>query len=329
MSDLACNFCAHGNPEGSTFCNECGSPLNLTLCSRCEAINVVWASECSQCGAPLSSGDTEEMAAALTALTEIVQSLERAPTKVDPVLVALAKRLHTVPGAPVLSYEPQAIVEDPGSRAAVPNADPASDGDDGPLNPTPDGRATYLARNPNRARAFLLVGVVAVAGAAYWMSVDPTRPPDPRPMTGEPPATASESKSSAPATPAQTADTPNQSPTGDRLPRSASQCRRARMWSRRRPGGCLTAWMRKRLPRPRRQSHAKAEPARPPTPARPATPIARSPEAGRKSRRSEMRSQPSVSSRANSPMLHRLTDVRRRIDMRSRQPNQSPKSTRH
>ncbi len=126
MSDLACNFCAHGNPEGSTFCNECGSPLNLTLCSRCEAINVVWASECSQCGAPLSSGDTEEMAAALTALTEIVQSLERAPTKVDPVLVALAKRLHTVPGAPVLSYEPQAIVEDPGSRAAVPNADPAN-----------------------------------------------------------------------------------------------------------------------------------------------------------------------------------------------------------
>lgn len=215
MSDLACNFCAHGNPEGSTFCNECGSPLNLTLCSRCDAINVVWATECSQCGAPLSSGDTEEMAAALT---EIVQSLERAPTKVDPVLVALAKRLHTVPGAPVLSHEPQAIVEDPGSRAAVPNADPASDGDDGPLNPTPDGRATYLVRNPNRARAFLLVGVVAVAGAAYWMSVDPTRPPDPRPMTGEPPATASESKSSAPAAPAQTADTPNQSPTGDRLP---------------------------------------------------------------------------------------------------------------
>src|SRR5437763_2871197 len=216
MSDLACNFCAHGNPEGSTFCNECGSPLNLTLCSRCEAINGVWATECSQCGAPLSSGETEEMAAALTALTEIVQSLERAPTNVDPLLMALAERLHTVPGAPVLSHEP--IVEDPGSRGAVPNADPASDGDDGPLNPTPDGRATYLVRNPNRARAFLLVGVVAVAGAAYWMSVDPTRPPDPRPMTGEPPATASESKSSAPAAPAQTADTPNQSPTGDRLP---------------------------------------------------------------------------------------------------------------
>src|SRR5260370_40554103 len=111
MSGLACNFCAHGNPEGSTFCNECGSPLNLTLCSRCEAINVVWAKGCSQCGAPLSSGDTEEMAIAPTALTEIAQSSETLPTKVDPVPMALAKRLDTVPGARVISHEPQAIVE--------------------------------------------------------------------------------------------------------------------------------------------------------------------------------------------------------------------------
>src|SRR6266496_5194386 len=111
MSGLACNFCAHGNPEGSKVCNKCGSPLNLTLCPRCEAINVVWANGCSQCGAPLSSGGTEEMAMPPTALTDIAQSSESPLPKIDPVPLAFAERLDALLGDPrVISREPQAPV---------------------------------------------------------------------------------------------------------------------------------------------------------------------------------------------------------------------------
>ena len=219
MSGLACNFCAHRNPEGSTFCNVCGSPLNLTLCSRCEAINVVWAKGCSQCGAPLSSGGTEEMAIAPMASTEIAQSSERAPTKFAPAPVVLAERLHhaLLGDPPLRSYEPQAT-DEKRSRAAALDADPVRHGDDGPLKPSHGGCVTNPVHNPNRARGLFLVVLVAVGGVVYWMSIDPTYRPDLRTLTGRPPSAAPESASSAPAAPAQTTGTPNESPTGDRLP---------------------------------------------------------------------------------------------------------------
>src|SRR5690349_16199802 len=53
MSSLFCRFCSHPNPEGAKFCNECGSPLNLVPCARCEAVNNVADARCATCGAPL------------------------------------------------------------------------------------------------------------------------------------------------------------------------------------------------------------------------------------------------------------------------------------
>src|SRR6266567_1661626 len=145
MSGLACNFCAHGNPEGSKFCNECGSSLNLSLCCRCEAINAVSAERCHQCGAPLSSGDPEGMEIPATALLEIAHSAERAPTKGDPVPISVAERWGN-PGA--LAPELKATVEEPPSRAAAPAADPVSDGDEGPVRPSHAVHATYAGRDP-------------------------------------------------------------------------------------------------------------------------------------------------------------------------------------
>src|SRR5436309_1324994 len=129
MSGLACNFCAHGNPEGSKVCNKCGSPLHLTLCSQCEAINVVWAKGCSQCGAPLSSGGTEEMAILQTTLTESWQRSEAPPTKVEPSPIAFAERLDALlADLQVRSHEPQATVDV--ALQAPPADDPASHGDE-------------------------------------------------------------------------------------------------------------------------------------------------------------------------------------------------------
>jgi hypothetical protein len=190
MSGLACNFCSHGNPEGSKFCNECGSPLHLTLCSRCEAINPVSAKICYQCDAPLSSGDPEQIAVPPTELTEIAQGAEKAPTRDDAVPISLAEYLE----------DPRAISHESQTTSH-------------------DGRATYAGRNPNRALwFFLVVALVVVAGAAYWMSVDPTHWLDLRTMIGGAGTAAPEPASSAPNAPAQNADTPSRPPPGDSLP---------------------------------------------------------------------------------------------------------------
>src|SRR5262249_31917329 len=113
MSRFVCKFCAHGNPEGSRFCNECGSPLNLAPCSRCEAINSASDTQCFQCGAPLSSAATEEMGAPPPAWTKTSQSAKSSPTKMASIPVALANRLEALlRDMPAVSHESYTALED-------------------------------------------------------------------------------------------------------------------------------------------------------------------------------------------------------------------------
>ena len=223
---LPCNFCTHGNPEGSRFCNACGSPLNLTQCSSCEAINSVSAEECFQCGAPLSQ-DTGELATSPLALTETVQSSESAPAKGDRVPVAFAESLeaHSM-HSHVASHEPEATGDDQPSLAAELTADPASHDDDRALSPPHVGRATYSRRNPNHVAGFLVVVFVAIAGAAigasYWISVKPTQPPDSRIVMDGVRTPAPEPAPSTPAAP-QAAESPTGSPTPDSPPTTVLQ----------------------------------------------------------------------------------------------------------
>lgn len=48
---LQCLFCKHLNPAGASFCNDCGSQLNLQPCDRCGAIDNRAAKNCYKCGA--------------------------------------------------------------------------------------------------------------------------------------------------------------------------------------------------------------------------------------------------------------------------------------
>ena len=51
MSTSSCRFCPHVNPAGAKFCSECGSPLHVKPCPKCEAICDLSAGTCYQCGA--------------------------------------------------------------------------------------------------------------------------------------------------------------------------------------------------------------------------------------------------------------------------------------
>jgi Double zinc ribbon len=55
MQSTDCPVCGHANPAGAKFCNECGSPLHLTLCKRCDAVNHVNDVRCYRCGASLAA----------------------------------------------------------------------------------------------------------------------------------------------------------------------------------------------------------------------------------------------------------------------------------
>lgn len=46
---LQCLFCKHPNPAGSSFCNDCGSQLDLQPCEQCGAIDNRSAMHCHKC----------------------------------------------------------------------------------------------------------------------------------------------------------------------------------------------------------------------------------------------------------------------------------------
>ena len=58
-----CPFCAHTNPSGAKFCNECGAPLHLRPCNQCDAINDQVAKNCYKCGAAFAMPYTAPEAA--------------------------------------------------------------------------------------------------------------------------------------------------------------------------------------------------------------------------------------------------------------------------
>ena len=66
MSALQCLACEHENPRAAKFCLECGSALNVKLCTQCEAINAVGAERCHKCQA---------------AFTVAVEKVDAAPAK--------------------------------------------------------------------------------------------------------------------------------------------------------------------------------------------------------------------------------------------------------
>lgn len=208
MSRTACKFCAHSNPEGSKFCNECGSPLNFAPCPRCEAVNNVSDTECFQCGASLSWFATEGVSVPATALAETSKGVEASVSRPDSGPLALADRLEAVPWEPhIEAQEPRIAAEVPPAPLAPTATDSASRADDRSTSPSSSygGHAGYRRRQPNLALGlFLVVAFVAVGGGLYWIWLSQT------PSTDSPSGPARpEPTPSTPAATPQTADAPS------------------------------------------------------------------------------------------------------------------------
>src|SRR5262249_3575212 len=79
-----CLFCNHHNPQGSKFCNECGSPLHLKLCWQCEAIDDAASQACYKCGAAFSAAPGATAAEAPIAIEAVTEVPDEAVTSMAP-----------------------------------------------------------------------------------------------------------------------------------------------------------------------------------------------------------------------------------------------------
>jgi hypothetical protein len=213
MSRLTCSFCTHSNPEGSKFCNECGSPLHLVPCAQCEAINNESDARCCRCGAPLSAAATAQIAEGPALAAEFAQAEPGAA--ISSVPIALADHLDAFPWDPGTKAEPEqaAAVEEhssssaeaeaeavaaPDAVAESPNAVVDEEPDDVPLPPYRNSHVEYDAVRRRRTPAIVLgVALLGVAAAIYWPAADHPRPAD-SPVTDAAPAGAATSAARGP-----------------------------------------------------------------------------------------------------------------------------------
>ncbi len=177
-----CPFCKHQNPADAKFCNECGSPLHLTPCGACGAVNNVTDAQCWRCGGvlfPLDSPVPVERAERKVAVPEQL-SIELPPTKKLPTeqeleqeLVALEQEVQTLERAPASAEAPPPVLEHaprgsgiPGPKAADPRPRPAEQA----LRDSniPELKSLFVPADdaPRGRRALIVTAVVVALGSA-------------------------------------------------------------------------------------------------------------------------------------------------------------------
>lgn len=60
MPIFRCLFCNHANPAEASFCNACGSQLDLQPCGQCGAVDSRAAKSCHKCGTPFMPPSASE-----------------------------------------------------------------------------------------------------------------------------------------------------------------------------------------------------------------------------------------------------------------------------
>src|SRR5437867_551070 len=91
---MQCPFCLEKNAAGAKFCSNCGSPLHLRICSKCQAINDKTARSCTECGSPLP--EFQEQPEVNTAAEDFSVNKNDSSTQ----LVAEMKNFHELLASP-------------------------------------------------------------------------------------------------------------------------------------------------------------------------------------------------------------------------------------
>jgi hypothetical protein len=196
MSASSCHFCANTNPSGAKFCNECGSPLHLKPCPRCEAITDATVTNCYQCGAPFdASYDTEAGATFVSPRdTEGCETFfpphdtrTRVSSTSPPSADAMELDALDVEGV----HHPDSLASclDPDGRVDRPSerSDATLGARDGSAHDPASEYTTRAAakRSPARAKSYrrvaalLIAPVVVAAGLAYYRHLSVTSPSAP------------------------------------------------------------------------------------------------------------------------------------------------------
>ena len=145
MPTLQCLFCKHINPAEASFCNACGSQLNLQPCLQCGAVDGRSAKRCHKCDTPFTPPPASESDDVLTSVSQGDPSDYSSPIEAG---VAGAKAMGQTPDQPGASNYSLSTV------GAVASAEPV---------PTAKSRSGWLA--PGMA----LLAVMAVVAAVFAM----------------------------------------------------------------------------------------------------------------------------------------------------------------
>jgi hypothetical protein len=170
-----CPFCEHQNPASAKFCNECGSPLHLTPCGDCGAVNSVADAHCWRCGGlllPLDSPVPVERFERKLAVPEQLP-IELLPTKELPTEQELEQELVA------LEQEVQALERTPGSAGERARTLAPEPRDTGVATAAPllADAAVELRRRPRGVAAAASVAVLAAAIAVGAYLYDRDRAP--------------------------------------------------------------------------------------------------------------------------------------------------------
>ena len=169
-----CPFCTNANPQGSRYCNACGSPLHLRPCPHCEAVNDVAAQACHRCGAVLGFARDTEPPPVAAQLTRAGHAAELHELEVALARISVDGR---APATPLPAAAGAALsAQNAGTRAAEPRNDNRHERVESRVPPALDEDAADLTfsaqRAPPRSRttlagAIALVAVVAAGGYAW------------------------------------------------------------------------------------------------------------------------------------------------------------------
>lgn len=185
MPVLQCLFCKHVNPAEASFCNSCGSQLDLQPCLQCGAVDSRSAKRCHKCETPFAPPPAAESEDLLTPASQGDPSDYSSPIEAG---VAGAKAMGHTHDQPLASNDSLSTV------GAVASAEPM---------PTAKSRPGWLL--PGMALLALLA-VTAALFAIYDQRSDATAPKQAAVQVAPPVV-------ETPATPAPpTAPAPNETP---------------------------------------------------------------------------------------------------------------------